>query len=158
MLINDFIINAGKKKLLRTFVHMKSFSRFKTEYTVRPDDIDMFQHVHNSKYLDYVLAARYDQMRDFYKMTMEEFIIDGFGWVVQTAHINYKRPMVMGEKFSVETGIESMNQRGSRVNFEIKIMKTNKVSCDGWFDYILIDLKTGRSAKVTPKMIEKYSI
>ena len=31
---------------------------FATEMQVRPDDIDMHRHVHNSRYLDYVLAAR----------------------------------------------------------------------------------------------------
>ena len=40
----------------------KRYSTFESELTVRPDDIDMNNHVHNSKYLDYVLAARYDQM------------------------------------------------------------------------------------------------
>ncbi len=48
---------------------------------VRPDDIDMNQHVHNSRYFDYVLAARYDQMSRCYKMSMEEFLKAGFGWV-----------------------------------------------------------------------------
>jgi len=49
-------------------------TRFETELTVRPDDIDMNQHVHSSRYQDYVLAARYDQMARCYKMPMEEFI------------------------------------------------------------------------------------
>ena len=43
-------------------------SRFETEMPVRPDDIDMNQHVHNSRYFDYVLAARYDQMARCYRM------------------------------------------------------------------------------------------
>ena len=37
------------------------YATFETELRVRPDDIDMFQHAHNSKYFDYVLAARYEQ-------------------------------------------------------------------------------------------------
>ncbi|MCP5552003.1 MAG: hypothetical protein H7A53_14035, partial [Akkermansiaceae bacterium] len=37
-----------------------AFSTFETRLDVRPDDIDMNRHVHNSRYLDYVLAARYD--------------------------------------------------------------------------------------------------
>ncbi|MGY0035466.1 acyl-CoA thioesterase [Pedobacter sp. NJ-S-72] len=41
------------------------YSIFETALKVRPDDIDMFNHVHNSKYFDYVLAARYDQMEQF---------------------------------------------------------------------------------------------
>jgi hypothetical protein len=33
---------------------------------VRPDDIDLFGHVHSSKYLDYFLAARFVQMQENY--------------------------------------------------------------------------------------------
>ncbi len=52
-------------------------SKFETELQVRPDDIDMNQHVHNTRYLDYVLAARYDLMERCYKMNMAEFIALG---------------------------------------------------------------------------------
>src|ERR1019366_6508676 len=41
---------------------MNVFSKFETELAVRPDDIDLYQHVHSTRYLDYVLAARFDQM------------------------------------------------------------------------------------------------
>jgi len=63
------------------------YSRFETELQVRPDDIDMNQHVHNSRYFDYVLAARYDQMARCYGMSMEEFLKAGCSWVVKTAHL-----------------------------------------------------------------------
>ncbi len=49
-------------------------SKFESEMQVRPDDIDMNRHVHNSRYFDYVLAARYDQMARCYGMPMEEFL------------------------------------------------------------------------------------
>src|SRR6476469_8847296 len=103
-----------------------SFSKFITQHKVRPDDIDMFNHVHNSKYFDYVLAARYEQMETFYKMPMEEFLKLGYGWVVKTVQINYKRPLGLGDEFSVETGIISINNKGCRVNFTITIKKTQK--------------------------------
>ena len=41
---------------------MNVFSKFETELSVRPDDIDLYQHVHSTRYLDYVLAARFEQM------------------------------------------------------------------------------------------------
>ena len=55
------------------------YSTFETDVAIRPDDIDMNNHVHNSKYLDLVLAARYDQMTRCYKMSMDEFIAMGLG-------------------------------------------------------------------------------
>lgn len=136
----------------------KEYSKFTTELKVRPDDIDMFNHVHNSRYLDYVLAARYEQMETCYGMSMEEFMDMGYGWVVKTAHVEFKRPLMLGEVFNVTTWIQSMDEKSSKVRFEIVSSKTGKACSDGWFDYVLIDIETGRGMKITEQMIEKYSI
>ncbi|MEO5911843.1 MAG: acyl-CoA thioesterase [Pelobium sp.] len=136
----------------------QQYSRFTTTHKVRPDDIDMFSHVHNSIYLDYVLAARYEQMELFYGMSMEKFLEMGLGWVVRAVQIDYKRPLSLGNEFSVETGIISVNKKGCRVTFEITNLKTKKISTDGWFDFIMIDLKTGRGMPVSQEMIDLYSI
>ncbi|GAB6283208.1 MAG: hypothetical protein STSR0008_19660 [Ignavibacterium sp.] len=44
------------------------YSTFESEIKIRPDDIDLNNHVHNTKYFDYVLAARYEQMKLFHKV------------------------------------------------------------------------------------------
>lgn len=124
------------------------FSIFETELNVRPDDIDMFNHVHNSKYLDYVLAARYEQMEKFYGMSWEKFSEQGYGWVVSKVTINFKRALKMGDKMLVRTGILEMNEKGSNVQFEIINKTTGKVASDGIFDYVMIDLKTDRKSVV----------
>ncbi len=136
----------------------QKYSRFTTTHKVRPDDIDMFNHVHNSIYLDYVLAARYEQMELFYGMSMESFLEMGYGWVVQAVQIEYKRPLGLGDNFSVETGIIELNKRGCRVTFEIKNLKSNKVNTTGWFDFVMIDIKTGRGVQVSEEMVQLYSI
>jgi acyl-CoA thioester hydrolase/thioesterase-3 len=136
----------------------QNYSRFTTTLKVRPDDIDMFNHVHNSKYLDYVLAARYEQMEAFYGMSMEKFMNLGFGWVVSSVNIDFKRPLSLGDTFTVETGIESIHKKGCRITFKITNLKNKKTSSDGWFDFIMIDLKTGKSAFVSDDVITLYSI
>ncbi|HET8828402.1 MAG TPA: acyl-CoA thioesterase [Pelobium sp.] len=136
----------------------KKYARFTTTHKVRPDDIDMFNHVHNSIYLDYVLAARYEQMELFYGMPMEKFLEMGYGWVVKTVQIDYKRPLSLGDQFSVETGIISINKKGCRVTFEISNLKTKKTSTTGWFDFVMIDLKNGKGVEVSEEMIRLYSV
>ena len=133
-------------------------SRFESEFQVRPDDIDMNAHVHNSKYFDYVLAARYDQMTRCYKMSMEEFIERGFGWVVKTAFVEYKRPLGMGDRFIVRTWIEDIYRDGVKVRFEIIKKEGGKISCDGHFHYTMVNLATGRSAAIPDDVIQKYSV
>ena len=135
-----------------------TYSRFTSEFRVRPDDIDMNQHVHNSKYLDYVLAARYDQMERCYGMSMDEFIQLGYGWVQTKAYIEYKRELRMGDYFSVTTAIVNFKNNGVVVMFEIKNNKTNKISCIGEMEYTLVSLATGKASTLPQAIIEKYTV
>ncbi|MDQ0639053.1 thioesterase-3 [Pedobacter sp. W3I1] len=153
--ISKAIYTFAKKYLS---LEKNQYSIFESELRVRPDDIDMFNHVHNSKYLDYVLAARYEQMDKFYGMPWEHFTKQGLGWVVSHVDINFKRPLLMNDLMLIRTGILTINDKGCAVQFEIINQKTGKVASDGIFDYVLIDLNTGRGTKVSEEMIKAYSI
>ena len=133
-------------------------SRFTSEIPVRPDDIDMFQHVHNSRYLDYIQAARYDQMTRCYKMSMEEFMIMGYGFVVKKAELNFKRALVMGDIMLISTQVKEFNGSDITVEFEIVNKKNEKIYCDGIMLYTMINLKTGRSEKVPEEIQTRFSV
>jgi YbgC/YbaW family acyl-CoA thioester hydrolase len=133
-------------------------TKFETELAVRPDDIDMNQHVHASRYYDYVLAARYDQMGRCYKMSLEEFVQAGFAWFVRTAHLEYKRPLGLGDWLVVRTWVEEMRKDGVRVQFEIIKKATGKLACDGYFDYTMVRIDTGRAEPIPEWIAAKYAI
>jgi YbgC/YbaW family acyl-CoA thioester hydrolase len=134
------------------------YSKFESEILVRPDDIDMNNHVHNSKYFDYVLAARYDQMTRCYKMSMDEFIVRGFGWVVSECTMQFKRPMKLGDIALVRTQIKEVHPNGVDVQFEILRKETGKLCVDGIFEYTMINLQTQRAEKIPQDVLNKYSI
>ena len=135
-------------------------TRFETELQVRPDDIDMNRHVHASRYHDYVLAARYDQMARCYGMPMDQFIQAGLGWYVKTAHLEYKRPLALGDVFLVRTWVEKIGGSEVEVRFEIlrKVGDRLKLSCDGWFEYTMVSLETGRAELIPDWIVAKYSV
>lgn len=135
-----------------------AFSQFETIIEVRPDDIDMNQHVHNSKYFDYVLAARYDQMTRCYEMSMQDFIDRGFSWVVRASYMEHKRPLRMDDSAKVLTRVEEIRNRGVKVSFEIHKCADDKLVAKGWLDYVMVDLETGRPQTIPDDIIERYSI
>jgi len=132
------------------------YTTYESELRVRPDDIDMFNHVHNSKYFDYVLAARYDQMERCYGLSMESFIERGFGWLVRSVYMDYKRALKMSDYFLVRTGIKTIDEKKCKVHFEIISKASGKICCDGWFDFVLVDLKTGKGVLIPKDVIEHY--
>jgi acyl-CoA thioester hydrolase/thioesterase-3 len=116
---------------------------FSSEIKVRPDDIDLNNHLHNAKYLDYV---------------MEEFIEKGYNWVASAANINWKRPLKLGDTAIVKTQMDSVNGAQCRVNFWIENKATNKLVSEGHFIYTMVSVKSGRPVRITDEIIERYSI
>lgn len=137
---------------------MSVFARFETELAVRPDDIDLYQHVHSSRYLDYVLAARFDQMDRCYGVPMRAFAERGLGWFMASNTIHYKRPLGWGDRMVVRTWIESFTETGCRVAYEIDKLPTAKRVCDGHSDYVLVTLANGRATPIPDDFRARFSI
>jgi YbgC/YbaW family acyl-CoA thioester hydrolase len=133
-------------------------SRFTTEIQVRPDDIDMFQHVHSSRYLDYVLAARFDQMSRCYGMGMEEFLKLGLAWFQKSAHIVFKRPLRLGDFFTVTTWVDEIGSDTVTVGFDMRRRRDNKLCAEGSCAYTLVNVATGRSEVIPDWIVQKYAI
>jgi len=135
-----------------------SYAWFESEIIIRPDDIDVNAHVHNSRYLDLVLAARYDQMERCYGMSMERFLEQGFSWVNTKTMIQYKRELVMGDVAIVRTRVGEMLSKGVRVDFEILRKATGKLVADGWQEYMMVSVESGRAATIPDEIRRIYSI
>ena len=132
------------------------YNTYESELRVRPDDIDMYNHVHNSKYFDYVLAARYDQMERCYGMGMEKFIARGYGWLVSKVYMEYKRALKMSDYFLVRTGIDSIDEKVCKVRFEIVFKSNGKTCCNGWFEFVMINLKSGKGVPIPEDVVGHY--
>lgn len=133
-------------------------TRFVSEMSVRPDDIDMFRHVHSSRYLDYVLTARFDQMARCYGMGMDRFLEIGLAWFQRSAHIEYKRPLRLGDAFTITTWIEAMEKDTVRVDFEIRRADNGKICCDGHCRYTLVNVSTGRAEPIPDRIAALYAV
>jgi acyl-CoA thioester hydrolase/thioesterase-3 len=137
---------------------MNVYSKFETELAVRPDDIDLYQHVHSTRYLDYVLAARFDQMERCYGMSMQAFSERGLGWFMSAATMHFRRPLGMGDRMVVRCWIERFSATGCVLGFEIDKLPHRKRVFDGTCDYTLVTLANGRGTELPEDVKVKYSI
>ena len=138
-------------------LHDMHYKRFESELLVRPDDIDMNNHVHNSKYLDYVLAARYDQMGRCYGMPMDEFLKNGWNWYQKSFHIEYKRALTLADGVVIQTWLDSFEKADVKVGFQIFKKEPRKVAAEGYFVSTMIDMKTGRAIPIPQSIIDHYA-
>jgi acyl-CoA thioester hydrolase/thioesterase-3 len=133
-------------------------SIFETEIIVRPDDIDMNNHVHNSKYLDYIQTARFIQMRDNYKVPMEEYIAKGLNWFASEVHLEYKRELKFGDVALVKTQVGDWSGAQVTINVWVYNKESNKVCVTGKMLYTLVSLASGRPTRIPEELIERHRI
>jgi len=115
----------------------------------------MNQHVHSSRYMDYVLAARFDQWRDARLLDGGFHGADRLGG--RTAHVDFSDRWRLSAS-SVRTWVDEITRTDVRVHFEIVKQKNAKLSSDGWFLYTMVNLATGRSEPIPDWIAEKYAI
>ncbi|MEO8232655.1 MAG: thioesterase family protein [Ignavibacteriota bacterium] len=133
-------------------------SIFETEIIVRPDDIDMNNHVHNSKYLDYIQTARFIQMRDNYKVPMEEYISKGLNWFASEVHLHYKRELKFGDVALVKTQVGDWSGAQVTINVWVYNKATNKIAVEGEMLYTLVSITSGRPTRIPEEIIERHKI
>ena len=148
--------NVFRDQLCTSEINIMPYKRFGTGLIVRPDDIDMNNHVHNSKYLDYVLFARYDQMGRCYGMPMNTFIENGWVWYQKSWNIEFRRALNIGEHITVRTWLESFEKADVKVGFQI-LKENTKVSAEGTFVSTMINAKSGRPEVIPDWVIQQYA-
>ena len=134
------------------------YSRFESEITIMPRDIDINAHVHHSVYLDYLLAARFDQMARCYKMSMDDFIALGYTWFARRYEIEYRHPLAFGDTAVVRTWVIEVGRVSVNVGFEIESRQSGRTAAKGTATFVLIDIEKNRPASIPEEVRKKYSV
>jgi acyl-CoA thioester hydrolase/thioesterase-3 len=91
-------------------------------------------------------------------MPMAEFERHGYGWFMAATQMNFKRPLGLGDRFVVRTWIERFSAVGVRVQFEIERRDDGRRCCDGWFDYAMVSIASGRPVRIPDWIRMRYSV
>jgi len=116
-------------------------------YTIRFPDCDPFGHLNNSRYIDYMLNAREDHLKDFYQMSLDQFYKEGLGWMVNSHQIIFIRPAIYNEKVAIQSCL--IDAAESHLLVEMTLWDEALTTCKAilWTKFTHVNLKTGRKEK-----------
>jgi thioesterase-3 len=124
---------------------------------IRFPDCDPFNHLNNSKYIDYFLNAREDQLSqhynlDLYKLAAEKKI----GWVVSEHQIVYLKPAMLMEAVIIQTRLISYTEKD--VTVELIMWSENKTNLKSvmWTKFAHFNLMTKKSEIHSQKFMELF--
>lgn len=111
---------------------------------IRFPDCDPFGHLNNSRYIDYFINAREDQLRDNYGLDIYEN--REVSWVVAQQQIAYLKPANLMEKVTIQTQTMAFGPRF--VEVEMRMYNENKSILKAllWAKFVHFDIRARKSA------------
>jgi len=124
---------------------------------VRFQDCDPFNHLNNSKYIDYFINAREDQLVDNYDLDIYKLAFtEGVSWVVGSNQICYLKPASTMETITISTQVIDYSPNSIQVELRMYNEEKTELKAIMWSRFVHIDMKTKRSIQHASKYLELF--
>ncbi|MCS2150841.1 MULTISPECIES: YbgC/FadM family acyl-CoA thioesterase [Scandinavium] len=114
-----------------------------TQIKVRGYHLDVYQHVNNARYLEFLEEARWDGLESsagFQWMSQHHI-----AFVVVNININYRRPAVLGDLLTVTSKVQQLNGKSGVLSQVVTLEPEGEVVADAQITFVCIDLKTQKA-------------
>ncbi len=124
---------------------------------IRFQDCDPYNHLNNSRYIDYFMNAREDQVLEAYGLDIYRMGRDaGIGWVVAYNQIAYIQPASLMEKVRITSQIIVNTAFWMTVEFRMYNNKSGQLKALMWTKFVHIDLRSGKSRKHNDELMGMF--
>lgn len=126
-----------------------------THIKVRGYHLDVYQHVNNARYLEFLEEARWDgleQEEGFQWMTANRI-----AFVVVNININYRRPAVLGDLLKVSSQVQQINGKSGILSQVITLEPEGQVVADALITFVCIDLTTQKALPLEGELRERLA-
>lgn len=126
-----------------------------TTIKVRGYHLDVYQHVNNARYLEFLEEARWAWLEE----------VEAFHWlqeqklafVVVNININYRRPAVLGDVLAIDSEITQLNGKSGIIAQRVLLAGQEAVVADAALTFVCIDLRTQRAVALEGELSERLT-
>ena len=120
-----------------------------TTISVRGYHLDVYGHVNNARYLEFLEEARWRFFAE--RCVIKEITGEHLGMVVVNININYRRAALIHEELEITTGLTRVGNKSFIIHQVIALASTGEVVADKDGTYVLFDNKLGKSVVIEGK-------
>ncbi len=129
----------------------------KTKRKVRFQDCDPFNHLNNSKYLEYFINVREDQIAEHYDLDIFKYMkTTGLSWVVASNQINYLKPAFTMETVLIESQLIQYTDNLLLVEMKMWNEDETELKAILWIKFIHYNLQTKKVANHSEDLIQLF--
>lgn len=116
------------------------------EIKVRGYHLDVYSHVNNARYLEFIEEARWSLFEDL-DLT-KEAIGRGYAFTVVNINISYTNEACLGEVLIIKSEFKKHGNKSITLSQKIFRKSDGKQAVDADVTFVMIDAKTGRAAEL----------
>ena len=129
-----------------------------TRSRIRFPDCDPFNHLNNSKYIDYCINAREDHLMQFYDFNIYNLAKEkGVSWVVSQNRIAYLSPAFLMEIVTIQSCVLKWGEKDILVEMIMWDENKTHVKCLLWTSFAHFNLRTKKSELHSQEFTDKFS-
>ncbi|WKE63965.1 thioesterase family protein [Gallaecimonas kandeliae] len=123
-----------------------------THIKVRGYHLDVYQHVNNARYLEFLEEARWGWLEDSGDMAW--FQQHQIAFVVVNININYRAAATLGQQLRIDTCLGKLSERSGVVSQQVFLEGTDTLVADAAITFVCLDQKTGKALPMTGELAE----
>lgn len=123
-----------------------------TQIKIRGYHTDLYQHVNNARYLEFLEEARWQLLEDY--MELETFMRGGFLFFVVNINISYRSPARVGDIVRIRSGLKKIGNKSAVIRQQIVNKATGSVCVDADVTFVIADTE-GRPLKLEADLKDK---
>ncbi|WP_426712059.1 YbgC/FadM family acyl-CoA thioesterase [Cronobacter muytjensii] len=124
-----------------------------TQIKVRGYHIDVYQHVNNARYLEFLEEARWDGLEN--DESFKWMMTHNIAFIVANININYRRPAVLGDLLTITSEVKQLNGKSGVLSQVITLAPEGEVVADALITFVCVDLKTQKALPIEGELREK---
>ncbi len=121
-----------------------------TVIKVRGFHIDVYQHVNNARYLEFLETARWEWLDN--KAGFQWMAQNNIAFIVVNININYRKPAVLGDVLQIDSRLEQLG--GKSGTLKQVITCNGETVSDALLTFVCIDLQTQRALPLEGDLLE----
>lgn len=129
----------------------------KTKRKIRFQDCDPFNHLNNSKYLEYFINVREDQIAEHYDLDIFKYMkTTGLSWVVASNQISYIRPASTMETVVIESQLIQYSENLLLVEMKMWNEDETELKAMLWIKFIPYNVQTIKAASHSDDLMKLF--
>lgn len=117
-----------------------------TRIKVRGYHLDLYSHVNNARYLEFLEEARWTFFEE--RADLPRFLASGLALVVVNINIDYRYPATMGDELAIESSVKSISHRSAVIHQRVVLAGSDTLVADADVTFVAYDGKQNKAVPI----------